>query len=96
MPEWAEMNETESCGWLIENSMRSTMTWKMHRNRGTNLSTVLRALFLLSKDMLRTLIRSKIYHYEQTGCKLTIKQDASVQTTSMELDIGRYPGRVRT
>ena len=31
---------------------------------------------------------------QQTGCKLIIKQDATVQTTSMELDIGKYPGRV--
>ena len=40
--------------------------------------------------------RSKKYKYQQTGCKLIIKQDATIQATSMELDIGRYPGRVST
>ena len=30
----------------------------------------------------------------EEGCEIEIKQDASQQTTSMELDIGNHPGRM--
>ena len=33
MPQWEEMNATTSCDWIIENSMHSKMTWKMHRSK---------------------------------------------------------------
>lgn len=33
MPQWEEMNATTSCDWIIENSLHSKMTWKMHRSK---------------------------------------------------------------
>ena len=33
MPQWDEMNATTSCDWIIENSLHSKMTWKMHRSK---------------------------------------------------------------
>ena len=67
-PDWENLNDSESCQWLIDNSLKSKMIWKTHR--------------------------SKKYRYIQEGCEVSIKQDASQKTTSMELDIGNHPGRV--
>lgn len=32
-PQWDNLNDSESCQWLIDNSLKSKMIWKTHRSK---------------------------------------------------------------